>query len=89
MENKNSKKINEIKEINSEWKTIKQENERSINEAKKALLLKRAAFIEDYTIPMLKKLKNVLEVKDGKILNKRTIDPIKKTISQLGYEAFF
>ena len=89
MENKNSKKINEIKERNSEWKTIKQENERSINEAKKVLLLKRAAFIEDYAIPMLKGLKNVLEVKGGKILNKKTIDPIKKTISQLGYEAFF
>lgn len=89
MENKNSKKINEIKERNIEWKTIKQENERSINEAKKDLLLKRAAFIEDYTIPMLKELKNMLEVKDGKILNKRTIDPIKKTLSQLGYEAYF
>lgn len=62
MENKNSKKINEIKERNIEWKTIKQENERSINEAKKDLLLKRAAFIEDYTIPMLKELKNMLEV---------------------------
>ena len=79
MENKNSKKINEIKERNIEWKTIKQESERSINEAKKDLLLKRAAFIEDYTIPMLKELKNMLEVKDGKILNKRNIDPIKKT----------
>ena len=31
----------------------------------------------------------MLEVKDGKILNKRTIDPIKKTLSQLGYEAYF
>lgn len=35
MENKNSKKIYEIKERNIEWKTIKQESERSINEAKK------------------------------------------------------
>lgn len=89
MENKNSKKIEEIKESNNEWKTIKQENEKSLNEAKKELLLKRAAFIKDYAIPMLKGLKNVLEVKDGNILNKRTIDPIKKTVSQLGYEAYF
>lgn len=89
MENKNSKKIDEIKESNIEWKTIKQENEKSLNEAKKELLLKRAAFIKDYAIPMLKGLKNVIEVKDGNILNKRTIDPIKKTISQLGYEAYF
>ena len=89
MENKNLKKTNKIKEKNIEWKIVKQENEKSINEAKKVLLLKRAAFIEDYAIPMLKGLKNVLEAKDGKILNKKTIDPIKKTLSQLGYDAYF
>lgn len=89
MQNKNSKKIDEIKESNIEWKRIKQENEENLNKAKKELLLKRTVYIEDYAISVLKGLKNILKVKDGKILNKKTIDPIKKIISQLGYEAYF
>ena len=89
MEKEESKTFKELKERNLEWKLKKEGCEESLYNAKKELLLKRAAFIEDYAIPMLKELKNVLEVKDGKILNKRIIDPIKKTLSQLGYDAYF
>lgn len=89
MEKEESKTFKELKERNLESKLKKEGCEESLYNAKKELLLKRAAFIEDYAIPMLKELKNVLEVKDGKILNKRIIDPIKKTLSQLGYDAYF
>lgn len=89
MYDENLKKLAEIKERNIEWKTIKQESEKELYNAKKELLLKRAAYIKDYAIPMLEGLNSILEVKDGKILNKRTIDPIKKTIGQLGYDAYF
>ena len=89
MEKENSKKLDEHKEKNLEWKLKKEGCEESLYNAKKELLLKRAAYIKDYAIPVLNTLKGVLDSHDGKILNKRIIDPIKKTISQLGFDAYF